>query len=117
MSDPDKCQAEAGSDGRAATGRRSSHRAAWTVGTVVTLAAAMSPVLLATPASAKTAPVPNTVIATVPVPNTPEFTSVDPGRGVVWMSGPSQAVEIRESTHKIIRTVNLDAPPAARTVD
>ena len=117
MSNPDKCQAEAGSDGRAATGRRSSHRAAWTVGAAVTLAAAMSPMLLATPASAKTAPVPNTVIATVPVPNTPEFTSVDPGRGVVWMSGPSQAVEIKESTHKIIRTVDLEAYPIAQTID
>ena len=89
MSDPDKCQAEASSDGRATTGRRSSHRVAWTAGAAVTLAAAMSPMLLATPVSAKTAPVPNTVIATVPVPNTPEFTSADPGRGVVWMSGPS----------------------------
>lgn len=67
MSDPDECKAEASSVGRAATGRRSSHRVAWTVGAAVALAAAMSPMLLATPASAKTAPVPNTVIATVPV--------------------------------------------------
>jgi DNA-binding beta-propeller fold protein YncE len=117
MSDPDKCQAEASSVGRAATGRRSSDRVAWTVGAAVTLAAAMSPMLLATPASARTAPVPNTVIATVPVPNTPEFTSADPGRGVVWMSGPSQAVEIKESTHKIIRTVDLEAYPIAQTID
>ena len=68
-------------------------------------------------ASAGETPVPNTVIATIPVPNTPEFTSVDPGRGVVWMSGPYQAAEIKESTHKIIRTVDLKAFPIAQTID
>jgi len=87
--------------------------------TAITLAASMAALALAAPASAqptsKPAPVPNTVINTISVPIIPEFTSVDPGRGVVWMSGlpPSfsngAAVEIKESNDKIIRTVNFEA--------
>src|ERR1700759_5636646 len=115
---PDRDNFLAGTDGSggSAPGPRRSYPAVLAAGATVTLAAAMTPLLLAATASAKT-PVPNPVIPTIPVPNTPEFTSVDPGRGVVWMSGPTQAVELRESTHKIIRTVDLEAYPIAQTID
>jgi DNA-binding beta-propeller fold protein YncE len=96
----------------------------------ITVAASMATLGIAGPASAaatsRPAPVPNTVINTISVPIIPEFTSVDSGRGVVWMTGlpPSfsngVAVEIRESSGKIVRTVNLNAgdfPIGGTTID
>ncbi len=93
----------------------------------IALAASMAGLALATPASAapasKPPPVPNTVINTISMPIIPEFTSVDPGRGVVWMTGGDSsfsnpaAVEIRESNDKIIRTVTLNHFSDAQTID
>jgi hypothetical protein len=95
------------------------------VALVATLTATVA-VGTAMAAPAKPAPVPNTIIDTVSLPIVPEFSSADPGRGVVWMTGltPSfsngVAVEIDERTHEILRTVNLQAgayPVGGTTVD
>jgi hypothetical protein len=83
------------------------------------LRVAVAPALLvgvvaATPASAKPVPAPNTVIKTVSLSIIPEFSSADPGRGVVWMTGltPSfsngVSVEVDETTGEVLRTVNFN---------
>jgi YVTN family beta-propeller protein len=97
-----------------ARGRRPAARAA---ATAITAAAALT--LGGTAWAAPLAKhVPNTVIATISDGiATPEFTSVDPARGVVWVAGPYQAAEIKESTRAIIRTVSLDSYPDTMTID
>ena len=63
------------------------------------------------------------MINTVSLSIIPEFTSVNPARGVVWMTGGNSsfsnpaAVEIKESNDKIIRTVNLNHFSDAQTID
>lgn len=95
----------------------------------ITLATSVLPLALSAPASAvpllKAPPAANAVINTISLPIIPEFTSVDPLRGVVWATGltPSfdpATVEINESSGSIIRTVTMqsgDYPIGGTAID
>jgi DNA-binding beta-propeller fold protein YncE len=94
------------------------------VGTALTLT--LGALALAGPAAAVPAPSPvNSVVATIPLPTNsyPEFTNVDPVRGVVWTAGPYQISEISERTNTVVRTITLNSSevsygyPDAMTVD
>lgn len=100
------------------------HRVGWAVSATVTFALGaltLAGPALAAPASASpgSASNVNSIIATIPVPavGTPEFTNVDPVRGVVWTAGPSAISEISESTNQVIQTYRLIDYPDAMTVD
>ena len=106
---------------RASALARQAARAAGTALTVM-----LGALTLAGPAAAAPAPSPrNSLVATIPLPNNayPEFTKVDPVRGVVWTAGPYEISEISESTNKVIRTIGLNTAdvsygyPDAMTVD
>jgi len=94
------------------------HRASWAAGAAMALTLGAFALAGPAAASAKASTV-NTVIATIPLPGSaePEFTVVDPVRGVVWTADPYNAYEISEHTNTVIRTIALTHYPDAMTVD
>ena len=94
------------------------HRASWAAGAAMALTLGAFALAGPAAASAKASTV-NTVIATIPLPDSaePEFTVVDPVRGVVWTANPYNAYEISEHTNTVIRTIALTHYPDAMTVD
>ncbi len=94
------------------------YRASWAAGAAMALTLGAFALAGPAAASAKASTV-NTVIATIPLPDSaePEFTVVDPVRGVVWTANPYNAYEISEHTNTVIRTIALTHYPDAMTVD